>query len=89
MTRNDRVSRKTETMDEFVQEMTGGRMTTIVCYQCVLTCDLTEESRAIEQAHRHARDYGHNVGVYATESLGEGMKREVLAVVLKSRHRAA
>jgi hypothetical protein len=64
-------------------------MFTVICYRCPCTCDLTEESRAIEQAHRHARDYGHNVGVYATQSLGHGMKREVLAVVLKSRPRAA
>jgi hypothetical protein len=64
-------------------------MVSIICFQCPCTCDLVDESRAVQQAHRHARDYGHNVGVYATESLGEGMKREVLAVVLKSRGRAA
>lgn len=64
-------------------------MVSVICYRCSVSCDLTEESKAIEQAHRHARDYGHNVGVYATESIGEGMKREVLAVVLKSRTKAA
>jgi hypothetical protein len=67
----------------------GEGMITIVCYQCPCTCDFTSESRAVQQAHTHAREYGHNVGVYASESLGEGMKREVLAVVLKSCGRAA
>jgi len=32
-------------------------MTTIVCYQCPCTCDLVDESRAVQQAHQHARAF--------------------------------
>ena len=64
-------------------------MTTIVCYQCPVSCDRTEEKQAIEDAHQHARDYGHNVGVYDSASLAAGAKRELLAVVLKWQRKAA
>lgn len=64
-------------------------MTTLVCFQCPCTCDITSEEKALEQAHNHARSFGHNVGVYASESLVEGAKRECKAIVLKWKRRAA
>ncbi len=64
-------------------------MVSVICYRCYLACDIPDESEAVQQAHKHARDYGHNVGVYASESLAEGQKRELRAFVLKSRPVAA
>jgi hypothetical protein len=60
-------------------------MVTVRCFQCPVTCDSPDRELAIESAHRHARDYCHNVGVYASESLAQGVKRELLAIVLKWR----
>jgi hypothetical protein len=64
-------------------------MVTVRCFQCPVACDMPDRDKAITAAHRHARDYQHNVGVYASDSLAQGVKRELLSIVLKWRHRAA
>jgi hypothetical protein len=64
-------------------------MFTLICYTCPCKCDLPDESNAVQQAHQHARTFGHNVGVYESKSLAEGAKRELLAIVLKWQPKAA
>ena len=64
-------------------------MTTLCCFQCPISLDCTSREIALEEAHRHAQAYGHNVGLYASSSLEAGEKREMVAIVLKWRRRAA
>lgn len=64
-------------------------MTTLRCYQCPCELDVTSRESAMEQAHRHASAYGHNVGLYATRSDEREGKARCIGTVLKWRRRVA
>lgn len=64
-------------------------MTTLRCFQCPVTLDVTSRESALREAHKHAEAYGHNVGLYASESLEGEQARQMVGIVLKWRRRAA
>lgn len=64
-------------------------MTTLKCYQCPVTLDVTSREKALEEAQKHASAYRHNVGLYEPRNDDSGQTARCIGTVLKWRRKAA